>query len=156
MLPKILNNSLYAQRLPIGTDDVLNHFKPEAIRSFYHDWYRPDLQAIIVVGDIDVNEMENLIRANFSDLKNPTPDKPREKYNIPLTGKNQFVVVTDAELPATNAEMIIKHKGIQISTVADYRQMLVRALFNEMLIARLEEISRKYDPPLATASAAIS
>ncbi|HWZ04325.1 MAG TPA: pitrilysin family protein, partial [Mucilaginibacter sp.] len=69
--PLIFNNSRYAVRIPIGLDTVLYNFKPETIRKFYHDWYRPDLQALIVVGDIDVNQMEAAIKANFGSLKNP-------------------------------------------------------------------------------------
>eukprot|EP01132_Coremiostelium_polycephalum_P014594 gene14594-17702_t len=74
-LPMILNNSRYASRLPIGKEEVLLNFKPEAIKSYYKDWYRPNLQALIVVGDINVAEIEQMIRAKFSDLKNPLNEK---------------------------------------------------------------------------------
>ena len=67
----ILNNSRYSQRLPIGTDSVLNHFQRPVILKFYKDWYRPDLQALIVVGDINVDSMEIQIKKLFGDLKNP-------------------------------------------------------------------------------------
>src|SRR5690606_9773634 len=65
-LPMLFNNSRYSHRLPIGTEEVLKNFSPETIRQFYTDWYRPDLQALIVVGDIDVAEMEAMIKEKFS------------------------------------------------------------------------------------------
>src|SRR5205814_4018219 len=97
--PILFNNSRYSHRLPIGTESILKNFKPETIRRFYKDWYRPDLQALIVVGDIDVDAIEKMIKNNFSDLKKPAAEKPRTKYKIVLTGKNQFIAVTDKEFP---------------------------------------------------------
>ncbi|MBC7913231.1 MAG: insulinase family protein, partial [Pyrinomonadaceae bacterium] len=88
-LPVIFNNSRYSNRLPIGTEEVLSGFKAETIKQFYQDWYRPDLQALIVVGDIDVNQVEQMIKAKFSDLKNPVNARPRTEYSIPLLNKNQ-------------------------------------------------------------------
>ena len=107
-LPMLLNNSRYSNRLPIGTDEVLKNFKAETIRQFYTDWYRPDLQALIVVGDIDVNAVEQMIKTQFSTLKN-TSKRARVDYDIPLLNKNQFAVVYDKEFPVTVAQIIIKH-----------------------------------------------
>ena len=75
-LPVILNDSRYSDRLPIGTDSVLNNFQNLLILQFYKDWYRPDLQALIVVGDINVDSMEIQIKKLFSDLKNPRMKGP--------------------------------------------------------------------------------
>jgi peroxiredoxin len=77
-LPSLLNQSRYAVRLPIGIDTVLNNFTPQTLREFYKDWYRPDLQALIIVGDIDVEAMEKTIKEKFSDLKNPENERPRK------------------------------------------------------------------------------
>ncbi len=154
--PVILNNSRYAERIPIGLDTVLNNFKPETIRRFYHDWYRPDLQAVIVVGDIDVDQMEKTIKAQFADLKNPAGEKPRPDYKVPLTGKNQFVAVTDKEMTATSVEVLIKHKAQPLKTEADYRRSLKQELFNQMLGQRYEELSRASDPPFVQGKAGIS
>ena len=76
--PVILNNSRYAVRNPIGTDTVLNNFQRPVILKFYKDWYRPDLQALIVVGDINVDSMEKKIKALFGDLKNPPNERPEQ------------------------------------------------------------------------------
>jgi len=107
--PVIFNNSRYAVRIPIGLDTVLDNFKRPTIARFYHDWYRPDLQALIIVGDINVNAMEAKVKKQFADLKNPVHERVRTKYTVPLTGKNQFIAVTDKEMTATVAEVLINH-----------------------------------------------
>ncbi|MBB6503038.1 M16 family metallopeptidase [Pedobacter cryoconitis] len=154
-LPVMLNHSRYASRIPIGTDEVLLNFKPEAIRSYYRDWYRPNLQALIVVGDIDVVKMEQAIKAKFSDLKNPASEKPRTKYRVPLTGKNQFMVVTDKEMTNTIVQVMIKHTEPEMKTESDYRASLIRGLFNQMLSNRYTELSRQADPPFLEGGAGI-
>lgn len=154
--PVILNNSRYAVRIPIGLDTVLNNFKRPTIARFYNDWYRPDLQAIIVVGDINVDQIEKEIKQQFADLKNPVHERVRTKYTVPLTGKNQFVAVTDKEMTATEAEIMIKHKAPELKTAADYRGAIVQGLFDQMLSERYAELSRKADPPFISGNAGIS
>ena len=153
--PIILNNSRYANRIPIGTDNVLNTFKPEAINRFYKDWYRPNLQALIIVGDIDVKKYERLIRSQFAHLKNPVNQKNREKYKVSLTGVNHFLTVTDPEMTATRAEIIIKMPHLPLHTERDYRENLIRQLFNTMMDSRLNELQRKPDPSFLNGSASI-
>ena len=154
--PLILNNSRYAVRVPIGLDTVLNNFKRPVIARFYNDWYRPDLQAIIIVGDINVDQIEASVKEQFADLKNPVHEKLRTKYTVPLTGKNQFMAVTDKEMTATEAEIIIKHQAPELRTAADYRGALVQGLFDQMLSDRYAELLRKADPPFISGSAGIS
>ncbi|SEN10611.1 zinc protease [bacterium A37T11] len=155
-LPVLLNQSRYASRLPIGVDNVLLHFKPEVIRSFYKDWYRPDLQALIVVGDIDVDQIEQAIKAKFSDLKNPAKEKQRTKYEVPLSGKNQFLAVTDPEVSSTSLQVLIKRKSTDLKSVADYRNALVRGLFGQMMGGRYAELARQSNPPYINGGAGIS
>jgi len=155
-LPMLFNGSRYSNRLPIGTEEVLKNFKPETIRKFYKDWYRPNLQALIVVGDIDVAEMEKMIKAKFSDLKNPVNQLPRTAYSIPLTGKNQFIAVTDKEFPVTVAQILIKHKEQPLLTRADLKNSVIRSLYNQMLGARFSELSKQANPPFLQAGSNIS
>ncbi len=150
--PLILNHSRYAVRLPIGTDDVLNNFKPATIRSFYKDWYRPDLQSLIIVGDINVDEMEKNIVTQFSDLKNPANERPRIPYTVALTGKNQFSAVTDKEMTATVAFVLIKQPQLAMHTTEDYRKSIIRDLFNSMISNRYDELQRQPSPPFIEAS----
>ena len=154
--PVLLNNSRYAQRIPIGLDTVLDNFKRPAIARFYNDWYRPDLQALIVVGDINVDQIEAQVKQQFSSLKNPLHERLRTKYTVPLTGKNQFIAVTDKEMTTTEAEVMIKHKAPELKTAADYRTALVQGLFDQMLSERYAELLRQSDPPFVSGGAGIS
>jgi zinc protease len=153
--PKLLNGSRYASRLPIGVDEVLTTFKPEAINRYYHDWYRPNLQALIVVGDVDVNAIEKQIKSLFADLKNPVKPKPRVKYTIPLTGKQQFISVTDKEMTATVIQVMSKQKAAGLVTLADYRASIIRQLYNQMLGQRFAELSRQANPVYIQGNAGI-
>ena len=145
--PVLLNHSHYADRIPIGRDSILINFKPATIRRFHQDWYRPDLQALIVVGDIDVNETEKTIKARFSDLKNPVNERPRTVYSIPLTGQNQFLAVTDKEQPAINLNIFFKHRVREIKTNQDYLAAIKRGLFNQMFAARQYAVNTQQKNP---------
>lgn len=155
-LPIIFNQSRYSNRIPIGTEEVLNNFKPETIKSFYSDWYRPDLQALIVVGDIDINETEQTIKELFSTLKMPKKPRPRIDYTIPLTQKNQFFVATDKEFPVTVVQVLIKHPESKLITKSDYRQGILRSLYNSMMGARMAELSKQANPPFIQAGTSVS
>src|SRR6185312_11620824 len=146
-LPVILNNSRYAQRLPIGKEDILKTFGPEAIKSFYHEWYRPDLEAVIAVGDFDPKVVAKLIREYFSLLGNPPGEKPRTQYTVPPTPGTVVKIATDKEFPYTVAEIIVKHPGTTVKSVADFMQSIRVQLFNQMLNARLSELLQNRNPP---------
>ena len=154
ILPVLLNNSRYAERLPIGKEDILKTFKPETIKSFYHDWYRPDLQAVVAVGDFDPKRVEQLIKDNFSDLKNPTNEKSRTKYSIPVTPGTAVKIATDKEFPYTLCEIIMRHPGTTVQTKADYLQSMRVNLFNQMLNERLGELTKQANPPFLFGRAA--
>lgn len=145
--PVIFNNSRYATRLPIGKEEIIKTVSADAIREFYHDWYRPDLQAVIVVGDFDPKRVEELIKQNFSSLKNPPVEKPRIIYNDPPSPGTSIVVATDKEFPYTLAEIIVKHPETIVKTGSQYLQGVRVALFNQMLNARIGELSQKRNPP---------
>ncbi|HEX8377217.1 MAG TPA: pitrilysin family protein, partial [Pedobacter sp.] len=142
-LPMIFNNSRYSSRLPIGTEEVLSGFKHETLRQFYKDWYRPDLQALIVVGDINVAQVEAMIKDKFSDLKKPETARPRTEYKIPLLNKNQYIAVTDKEFPYTVAQIFIKHPESQLKNTSDMRDATVRSLYNQMIGARFSELMKQ-------------
>lgn len=155
-LPVLLNGSLYSKRLPIGTEDIIKNFKPEVLRSFHERWYRPDLEALIIVGDIDPTEMEKEVIRLFSDLKTPKKPAVRNKFKVDLTGKNQYLVVTDPEMTSTVGQIIIKHPEQKMVTIGDYRVSLMKSLFNQMINARLRELSQKPDSPFLQAGISIS
>ncbi|ADQ80655.1 peptidase M16 domain protein [Paludibacter propionicigenes WB4] len=146
-LPVILNKSRYSNRLPIGTEEILNNFRPQTLTDFYKTWYRPDLQALIVVGDVDVAATEKTIIALFSDLKLPKAPKPRIKYTVPLLQKNQFLIATDNEYPTTAIQVFVKHQATALKTVEDYHQSILRSIFNFIVSERFDELSKQASPP---------
>ncbi|SHM45039.1 zinc protease [Chitinophaga jiangningensis] len=154
-MPVILNNSRYTFRNPIGTDTILKTFPVAAIRRFYHDWYRPDLQALIIVGDINPVLVEQQVKQQFASLKNPDHARPRPDYKIELTGKNQWLLLTDPEITATELEILVKHPGTELKTTTDYLQAVKRGLFNQLLAYRLSELSQQANPPFLGVKAGI-
>src|SRR5688572_32847680 len=136
--PKMFEGSKYAERLPIGKDDILKNFKHDVIKRFYRDWYRPDLMAVLVVGDMDPAEAEAQIKKHFEKLKNPAKARPRINADVPVRQKSEGVVVTDPE--ATNHVVELHYsykKSKEEITVGDYRETLVRLLFTSMLGQRM-------------------
>ncbi|TZF85579.1 insulinase family protein (plasmid) [Pedobacter sp. BS3] len=155
-LPVLLNNSRYSKRLPIGTEEVLKSFNRATLYNFYKTWYRPNLQALIVVGDIDVNQVEQQIKAKFSDLKNPAKPAVRTKYTIPLLNKNQFIAVTDNEWPVTVAQILIKHPEEVVKTTTNLRNNIIQGLYNRMFAERFSELSKQANPPFVQGGSSIS
>jgi len=153
--PIILNHSRYADRIPIGKVDILNNFPPSAIRRFYADWYRPDLQALVVVGDIDPVKAEGLVKKLFADLKTKANERSRTKYSADLTGQNQFLRVTDKEMGESDLQMLFKHKETKLITEPDYLLLMQRQLFNIMIAERFAALSQTPNLPFISAEAGI-
>jgi zinc protease len=145
--PVLLNNSRYAERLPIGKEDIIKNFKPETIKAFYHEWYRPDLQAVIAVGDFDVAAVLTAIKNDFGPLTNPANEKPRISYDVPPTPGTVVKIATDKEFPYTLAEIVVKHPQTVVKTPADYLENIRVQLFNQMLNERINEQMQKANPP---------
>ena len=145
--PVVLNNSQYAKRLPIGKDDILKNFKYDVLNQFHKDFYRPDLEGVAVVGDIDVAMVEKMIIEKFSGIKNPENPKARTKYNIDLSGSTDVAIITDPEQPNTVIQIMNKQPKRKDVTLQDRREGMVRSLFNQMLSSRIQELTQKADPP---------
>ena len=147
-LPKLLEGSKYALRIPIGKDEILQNFKYDVIKRFYADWYRPDLMAVIVVGDIDPAEIEKLIKSHFEKLKNPAKEKERLLADVPPRTKSEGLVVTDKE--ATNHFVQIYYSTTKEkieTTLGDYRESMIKRFFTTMLSQRLQELTQSANPP---------
>jgi zinc protease len=146
--PKLFQGSKYAERLPIGKDDILKNFKYDVIKRFYKDWYRPDMMAVLVVGDIDPAEAEAQIKKHFEKLKSPSSAKPRLLADVPERKTSEGIVVTDKEATNHILEIYYSYKKTKDeTTVQDYRDYLVRVLFTSMLGQRLQELTQKAEPP---------
>ncbi len=156
LLPKMFGGSLYARRLPIGREDLLKSFKVDAIKRFYHDWYRPDLMAVVVVGDMEVAQMLAQVQKHFGVLVNPAQERPRNYPPIPVRSESEAVVVTDPE--ATNEVMQILYPVMPrpvVATMADYRQALLEQMFAIMLNQRIQELTQQATPPFVGGSSSV-
>lgn len=151
--PVVFTNSLYAERLPIGLIEIIQGFKPEVIRRFYNDWYRPDLQAVIVVGDIDVAAVEKQIKEKFSNI--PAKENARPKV-IPTIANNKeplVCVATDKEAGGNQILMVRKFPHTPMTTVKDYKDFMAQELYAIMYDARLEELLQTPNFPAVGLSA---
>lgn len=148
-LPKLAYNSRYADRLPIGKKEILQNFKPDALRRFHKDWYRPDLMALVVVGDINVDEMEQKIKANFSKYQNPTNARKRVDYDMPNHKETLISIATDADATSSSAQFYIKDDGPAKAdvTVNDYQKSIVEQLAATIVNNRLQELTNSEKPP---------
>ncbi len=150
--PMMYNNSQYAKRLPIGKPEIIENSDYDAVKRFYRDWYRPDLMALVVVGDVDVNAMEKKIKANFAKLTNPANPRERTRYEVPNHPETIVSIASDEEAAFTRVNLMYKHNDIPTETEADYRASLVRTVYNRMLGARLQELTQSETPPFTFAS----
>ena len=146
-LPVALKNSKYAERMPIGEMDVIDKCSPEVLRRFRNDWYRPDLQAVIVVGDFEQDKMVKMIVEKFSDI--PAKPNARKKESFPVPGHSGTLVkiVSDKEAVYSLAGLYIKYPMNTDRTVNGFRTVILRSLYNRMIGMRLSELAEKENPP---------
>ena len=150
--PVLFRGSRYAERMPIGTKKTIETFDGEALKRFYRTWYRPDLMAVIAVGDFGRARIEELIKKHFAEIPTSKGAPARPVYPVPDHDELLFAIATDRE--ETNSTVSVYHKmpaGDQ-STVAAYRRMLVERLFNAMLNDRFAEIAQKPEAPFLGAT----
>jgi len=151
--PVLLAGSRYADRLPIGDTDNIAKFDPALLKKFYNDWYRPDLMAVIAVGDFDKATVEPLVKQHFAAMKNPPNPRPRPTYNVPDHAGTLYTIATDKEATATSVRVYDMAPAPDQATVGAYRQQIVKNLYYGMLSARYSEISQKPDAPFIAAGA---
>ena len=145
--PILFKGSQYAQRLPIGKKEILENFSYETLRRFYSDWYRPDLTAIIAVGDFDVAYIRGLIGKHFEKLPVKENLRHREDFPIPEHDETLFTIASDPEARMSSVSIYHKLPVPPEETIGDYRRSLVEQLYNRMLDQRLAELSQQADPP---------
>lgn len=145
--PILFKGSHYAERLPIGKKAVLDTFHHQTLRQFYRDWYRPDLMAVVAVGDFDPEYIERLITRNFSEIPARRGERVRKIYPVPDHQETLFAIASDPEAQFSSVSIYHKLPSLEDSTVADYRNGLVEQLYNRMLNQRLQELTQQADPP---------
>ena len=148
-LPKLMHDSRYAERLPIGKKEVVENADYETIRSYYKDWYRPSLMAVIAVGDLDVETIEQKIISHFSNLEARENPRERKEYGVPNHDSTFVAIATDPD--ANFSRVQIYYKDLQnaedVVTIADYKKQLERNMFSSMINNRLQELANSSTPP---------
>lgn len=151
--PVLYHGSHYADRLPIGKPEILEHVPAQRIRDFYRDWYRPENMAIVAVGDFNPDVMEKRIRAEFVDIRGQGPRKPVQTWEVPPHPETLISVAADKEARGSTVAITFKHPRRARGTVESFRENLKTGLFQTMLNQRLTEISRASDAPFLRAFA---
>ena len=151
-IPVMLHGSHYADRLPIGDPEIVRNAPAERLRSFYEDWYRPDLMAVIAVGDFDGDAMEAMIRESFGGLQGPDNPRPRTEAEVPFDHPPLISIATDPEIPVNQVQVMYKQPPRTYATVADFRNARIRSLYSGMLNRRLNELTLQAEPPFLSAS----
>ncbi|MEO8576975.1 MAG: insulinase family protein [Gemmatimonadales bacterium] len=152
-LPIALKGSRYADRLPIGTEPSIMSATPAKLRAFYRDWYRPDLMAVIAVGDFDPASIEAKIKQHFSRLPKAVGAPKRLAHDVPSNKEPLVAIASDKEATNSSVNLIYKLPATSTKTVGDYRQLLMERLYMSMLNSRFAEISEKPDAPFLAAGA---
>jgi zinc protease len=152
--PVVFKGSKWAERDVIGDTTVIKYHDPETLRDFYHDWYRTDLQAIAIVGDVDVEKVEAKVKEMFSNIEAVENPKERPDFEIPEHDETYFVVATDDEASQSSINLYIfdENKDGQEKTYDDLREMYIRSLYNSMTGQRISELLQKGTPPFINGS----
>ena len=156
LLPKIYPNNRYAERLPIGTMEVVDNFAPQVLRDYYEAWYRPDQQGVIVVGDIDPDYIEAKIKEIFSPIKMPENAKVREYFAVEDTPGTIYAIGKDKEISVAVVDLMFKLKEQLLprelrGSVASFGINYIRYMITNMLNQRLSDMAKKPDCPFAQA-----
>jgi len=155
LLPVLLAGSRYAGRLPIGTPESIQSATPSRLRAFYNTWYRPDLMAVIAVGDFDPDSIQAEIQKHFAHIRTPAHEKPRPRPVVPGNAKPLIGVASDKEATGSVVELLFKRPAQVERTTEDFRRDLMEALYFNMLNARFEEIAQKPSAPFLGAGASV-
>jgi zinc protease len=150
-LPVLLKDSRYAERLPIGKPDIIRTFAYDRLKKFYTDWYRPDLMAVIIVGDFDPIKIEALIRSHFGPIPAVANPRSRPTYDVPDHPGTRYTIATDSEATATTVSVTTMRAARDQTTVGAYRQQTIERVFGGLLSARLAEIAQKPGAPFLDA-----
>lgn len=144
-----LYGSKYVERLPIGTKEVLENFTYDDLKRFYKTWYRPDLMAVVAVGDVDVAILEEKVISFFGDI--PAAENPidRPVFNVPNHEDTKIAIATDKEAQQTVVQVLYKDRtdAKPETTYMDYRDNIIDNLFSTMISNRLSELANSENPP---------
>ncbi|HAQ19427.1 MAG TPA: insulinase family protein, partial [Prolixibacteraceae bacterium] len=151
-LKVLLEGSKYTKRDVIGDTSIIKNFKSETLRNFYHDWYRTDLQALAIVGDIDIDAVEQKVKTLFSNIPAVENAPKREFYEVPAHKEPLYVLATDKEASSNSVSLYIKHRAPEASekTLGYLRNQTIQTLFGMMARDRITELLQKGVPPFVS------
>lgn len=152
--PVLFSGSQYASRLPIGEKSVLESYTAATLRKYYDTWYRPDLMAVVAVGDFDASQIEALIKRHLGPIRRPWTPRQRPLFPVPPHDSTLVSISTDKEATRSVVRLLYKQPKRFTTTLAAYRQNRVEQLFTSIFNDRLSELTQKPNPPFITAFAA--
>ena len=146
---KLFYKSKYAERLPIGKKEILEHCKAEEIIRFYKDWYRPNLMSVIIVGDIDVDQIEQKVKGHFEKYENPKSEKKRVLFDVPNHLETFVAIESDKEASSTGVQVMNKDNGKPetVKTILQFKNKLTEDVIASMINTRLYELANTPTPP---------
>lgn len=152
---RLYNDTKYAYHNVIGDIEVVRHFKREELVAYYKDWYRPEFQAVIVVGDIDVQQVEDFVREKFSEIPATVQGKKRETYLIPDNREPLYFQMSDPGLDNVSIDMLqrIVRPALPDSREKQVERILIKQFFNQMLEKRFNRLSEQEESNVYEASA---
>jgi zinc protease len=161
--PVILSGSKFADRMPIGKEEIIKNAERQTFVDFYNDWYRPDIAAVVIVGDVKPEEVENMVKEHFGQYSYRGKGTPKPIGESVMNGANsanadkepKVSIAYDKELPYGNIALYIKHQGRDNNTYRSYRESIKEGLFGIMLNMRLQELTREAKPPFLMAQGGI-
>jgi zinc protease len=148
----LLKDSRYVERQTIGQKAVIDTFHHETLERFYRDWYRPELMAVIAVGDFDPAQIRALIQQHFASIPPTQNGRERPIFPVPNHDETLFSIASDPEFPVSLVDIIYKEEVNPSQTVGDYRQALVEQLYILTLGQRLDELSKQPEAPFISAT----
>jgi zinc protease len=154
ILPAILPGNKYSKRNIIGTEDIILNFKPETIRAFYKKWYRPDLQGLIIVGDIDPEQIENKLKTLFADIPAPVNPAKREQFQVEDNDQLLVGIASDKEATGTSLTISYKHEPLpqeMKGTIAELTFDYLNSIISRVMYERLSELTQQANPPFINA-----
>ena len=152
VIPVILKGSKYAERDIIGNIDVIKNFSFNTLRDYYHKWYRPELQAIAIVGDINVDDVENKIKTLFSSIPATVNPAVRNFFAVPYHKETNYVLAQDKEAPQTSVSVVVLHNAVPAENKNEkyLRDSHIISLMNSMINTRINELLQKENPPFVS------
>ena len=152
---KMYPGNRYGDRFPIGTMEVVDNFPYQALKDYYEKWYRPDQQAIVVVGDINVDEVEGKIKSIFADLT--MPENPAERVYYPVADNKEPIIALaqDKEQQYGIVYLFAKHEAIPAEAKYTMDYLLVdyaKAMFSQMINSRMSELGMNPEAPFVESS----